>query len=153
MAKRPTLTLGPKARGKAQANRQLMRNAVTPNTLKAQAAPAPERALHDPFASSPKSKAVYRSTERARSSLIDDYPEFSQATASKNGRLGFWADGEDIFAELSGSTESIHSDTYIGSRVTSEQVLASRYAAQPPANDYGQAPAHLLHGPSQHGTA
>lgn len=132
MAKRPTLTLGPKARGKAQANRQIMRNAVTPNTPKAQAAPAPERALHDPFASSPKSKAVYRSTERARSSLIDDYPEFSQATASKNGRLGFWADGEDIFAELSGSTESIHSDTYIGSRVTSEQVLASRIQAAGP---------------------
>lgn len=132
MAKRPTLTLGPKARGKAQANRQLMRNAVTPDTLKAQAAPAPERALHDPFASSPKSKAVYQSTERARSSLIDDYPEFSQATASKNGRLGFWADGEDIFAELGGSTESIHSDTYIGSRVTSEQVLASRIQAAGP---------------------
>lgn len=132
MAKRPTLTLGPKARGKAQANRQLMRNAMAPNTLKAQAATAPERALHDPFASSPKSKAVYQSTERARSSLIGDYPEFSQATASKNGRLGFWADGEDIFAELSGSTESIHSDTYIGSRVTSEQVLASRIQAAGP---------------------
>ena len=132
MAKRPTLTLGPKARGKAQANRQLTRNAMTPNTLKVQAATAPERALHDPFASSPKSKAVYQSTERARSSLIGDYPEFSQATASKNGRLGFWADGEDIFAELSGSTESIHSDTYIGSRVTSEQVLASRIQAAGP---------------------
>ena len=132
MAKRPTLTLGPKARGKAQAIRQLTRNAMTPNTLKAQAAPAPERALHDPFASSPKSKAVYQSTERARSSLIGDYTEFSQATASKSGRLGFWADGEDIFAELSGSTESIHSDTYIGSRVTSEQVLASRIQAAGP---------------------
>ena len=132
MTKRPTLSLGPKARGKAQANRQLMQNAMTPNVLKAVASPAPLQALADPFASSPKSKAIYSSTERSRSTLINDYPEFSRATASKSGRLGFWADGEDIFAELSGATESIHSDGYIGSRVTSEQILASRIQAAGP---------------------
>lgn len=132
MAKRPTLSLGPKARGKAQANRQLMKSALTPNTLQAQAAPAPFKAQNDPFASSPKSKAIYKSTERGRSTLIEDYSEFAQATASKNGRLGFWADGEDIFAELSGSTESIHSDTYISSQTTPEQIVASRLQAAGP---------------------
>lgn len=132
MAKRPTLSLGPKARGKAQTNRQLMKSALTPNTLQAQAAPAPFKAQNDPFASSPKSKAIYKSTERGRSTLIEDYSEFAQATASKNGRLGFWADGEDIFAELSGSTESIHSDTYISSQTTPEQIVASRLQAAGP---------------------
>lgn len=132
MAKRPTLSLGPKARGKAQANRQLMKSVLTPNTLQAQAAPAPFKAQNDPFASSPKSKAIYKSTERGRATLIEDYSEFAQATASKNGRLGFWADGEDIFAELSGSTESIHSDTYISSQTTPEQIVASRLQAAGP---------------------